>query len=125
MFNFFVSLDLQKKFFLNEVQFETGLTEIGISHSFWKAIPKKLENRLYYYELIRYLVDSNILEIKCVDSEVEVSMEKLIKRVLKSSDVETFYQKLIDEEDKSPLRAVTFKSFGKFFGQNYSFFTPK
>ena len=42
MFNFFISLDLQKKFFLNEVQFETGLTEIGISHNFWKAIPKKL-----------------------------------------------------------------------------------
>ena len=41
-------------------------------------------------------MDSNILDIKCVDSELELSMEKLIKRVIKNADVEKFYQKLID-----------------------------
>jgi hypothetical protein len=68
LFHFFVALDIQKKFFLNEVQFQTGLNEIGINHSFFGAIPKKYENRLYYFEFIRYLVESNVIDIKCVDS---------------------------------------------------------
>jgi hypothetical protein len=70
VFNYFISLDLQKKKFINEIQFETGLSEIGIGHSFWHAINKKYENRLFYYEFIRYLVDSNVLDIKYVDSEL-------------------------------------------------------
>ena len=70
IFNFFISLDLQKKYYLNEIQLETGLTQSGINYSFWKAITKKYQNKLFYYELIKYLVDNDILDIKCVDTEI-------------------------------------------------------
>ncbi len=66
-----------------------------------------------------------MLDIKCVDSEVEIAMEKLIKKVIRHSDLEEFYQKLVDNDDKSPIKVVTYKSFTKFFSQNYSFFTQK
>ena len=57
-------------FYLNEVQFTSGLSELKIYDNFWSSINKKYSKRLYYYELIQYLIEKGVVDYKCVDSEL-------------------------------------------------------
>lgn len=46
---FFVSLDRTRNYFINEVQFVSGLSELKVSENFWASIKKKNSKKLFYY----------------------------------------------------------------------------
>jgi hypothetical protein len=53
---FFVSLDRNRNYFINEIQFASGLAELKISENFWLPIKKQNPRKLYYNELITWFV---------------------------------------------------------------------
>lgn len=94
LLSFFVSLDRNRNYFINEVQFTAGLTELKVHENFWSSINKKDNRRLNYWEFVHYLVEHQFVNYKCVDSELEEAMLKFVKRFMRNDDLEAVFDRL-------------------------------
>lgn len=49
---------------------------------------------MYYNELINYLVENELVNYKCVDSELEAAMTKFIKKFIRNDDIEVVFDRI-------------------------------
>jgi hypothetical protein len=49
LLTFFVSLDRNRNYFINDIQFSSGLAELKINENFWPSIKKKNSKKLFYF----------------------------------------------------------------------------
>ena len=110
LLTFFISLDSNRAFFINEIQFKAGLAELKITYNFWAAIKKKRAKRLYYNELINYLIEKQVVNYKCVDSELDAAMTKFMRRFMRNDDLEIVFDRIRDKEGEEKYNA-TYESF--------------
>lgn len=69
-FEFFVSMDRNRKYYITQEQLQAGLVELGVTYDLWPDIPKRFSKRLSYYSFLSYLVKKRVLAYKSVDSHL-------------------------------------------------------
>jgi hypothetical protein len=70
------------------------LAELKVNENFWASIKKKNPRKLFYSEMINYLVENQFVNYKCVDSELEAAMNKFVRRFVRNDDIEAVYDRV-------------------------------
>lgn len=81
---FYLLVDRARKYMINELEFNTGLRELGIADQVWRNIKKKNQKWLIFQEFVQFLIDNEACQIFVADTDLEVAMGTFIKRIIKN-----------------------------------------